>query len=330
MPIRSCSRSRTTFPRRPFRMRRLLLSTFCRRTLSNRNARAGQLHAALSRPCRVTLDWTPGATDISVDNIQALRNSSRFLSACGRGELSAGRVSQAMGYFLDNMRLAHRTAHGGLLVDWLVGVAIEGAGIQDLASIRHQLSLEQVRDVRRTLLALEVDRESWDVVRQRDRDWMWLVWGWRGRLEMFLEQPVSAWFSSGPLLPSETTHFVDVGRRARFGLLVTELPFASTSSNTAGRPKRWPNWFRVTCGNSQRSLSGQPLVYRQRGNGYLLYSVGANGIDDGGVAAEWSEMLQGHGDLFWTPRPRRPPSLRLRSGGQMARTEFGEDPLLET
>ena len=45
-------------------------------------------------------------------------------------------------------------------------------------------------------------------------------------------------------------------------------------------------------------FSGQPLVYRQRSDGYLLYSVGANGVDDGGVAAEWPEMVQGHGDFF--------------------------------
>lgn len=45
-------------------------------------------------------------------------------------------------------------------------------------------------------------------------------------------------------------------------------------------------------------FSNRPLVYRSQTDGHLLYSVGANGIDDGGVAAEWSDMLQGHGDLF--------------------------------
>ena len=28
--------------------------------------------------------------------------------------------------------------------------------------------------------------------------------------------------------------------------------------------------------------AGQPLIYRLEGDGYLLYSVGVNGIDDGG------------------------------------------------
>ena len=45
-------------------------------------------------------------------------------------------------------------------------------------------------------------------------------------------------------------------------------------------------------------FSDRPRVYRQRADGYLLYGVSANGIDDGGVVAEWSDMLQGHGDLF--------------------------------
>ena len=58
-----------------------------------------------------------------------------------------------------------------------------------------------------------------------------------------------------------------------------------------------------TGGRSRRAgpcdpFSDRPLVYRRQADGYLLYSVGANGTDDGGVAAEWADMLQGHGDLF--------------------------------
>ena len=99
--------------------------------------------------------------------------------------------------------------------------------------------------------------------------------------------------------PSETTHFVDVGRRARFGLLVTEFALREYILEHGRSPETLaelvPRYLAAIPGDP---FSGHPLVYRQRGNGYLLYSVGANGIDDGGAAAEWSEMLQGHGDLL--------------------------------
>lgn len=44
-------------------------------------------------------------------------------------------------------------------------------------------------------------------------------------------------------------------------------------------------------------FTGKPFVYERRGAGYLLYSVGQNGVDDGGtdfrgwiVKGEWQEQ----------------------------------------
>jgi hypothetical protein len=33
-------------------------------------------------------------------------------------------------------------------------------------------------------------------------------------------------------------------------------------------------------------FSGKPLIYRPAGNGYLLYSVGVNGKDEGGRSSD--------------------------------------------
>ena len=217
---------------------------------------------------------------------------------------------------MDNMRLAHRTAHGGLLIDWLVGVAIEGVGIHDLAPVRHQLALEQISDVRRTLLALEADREPWDVVRRRDRNWTWLACGWRGRLETTLEQPLSSWFTPGPSPRSEPSYSVDNGRRARFALLLTEFALREYILEHGRSPETLNELVpRYVPAVPSDPFSDRPLVYRQRADGYLLYSVGANGVDDGGVAAEWPYMLQGHGDLFLDdPAPKSAKSEASNQG----------------
>lgn len=45
----------------------------------------------------------------------------------------------------------------------------------------------------------------------------------------------------------------------------------------------------------------QPFVYRRDGDGFVLYSAGANGVDDGGVDGQELER----GDLVYWPRPRR-------------------------
>jgi len=48
-------------------------------------------------------------------------------------------------------------------------------------------------------------------------------------------------------------------------------------------------------------LDGQPLRYRVEGGGYLLYSIGWNGRDDGGFADSDRKGLQG--DWVWPSRP---------------------------
>jgi hypothetical protein len=43
-----------------------------------------------------------------------------------------------------------------------------------------------------------------------------------------------------------------------------------------------------------------PLVYRQEGDGYQLYSVGPDGDDDDGAARPWKELqADADGDLVW-------------------------------
>jgi hypothetical protein len=45
-----------------------------------------------------------------------------------------------------------------------------------------------------------------------------------------------------------------------------------------------------------------PLVYRKHGEGYLLYSVGWNRIDDGGQRSSYTEaFVDKKGDIFFDP-----------------------------
>ncbi|HXG24844.1 MAG TPA: hypothetical protein VNJ09_09835, partial [Chthonomonadales bacterium] len=49
-------------------------------------------------------------------------------------------------------------------------------------------------------------------------------------------------------------------------------------------------------------FSGKPLVYRSSGNAYTLYSVGPNGVDDGGMSYREGRMRRNEkGDLLLQP-----------------------------
>ena len=46
--------------------------------------------------------------------------------------------------------------------------------------------------------------------------------------------------------------------------------------------------------------SGRPLIYRRTAEGYLLYSVGSNRVDDGGQRTNISQAaVEGVGDYFF-------------------------------
>lgn len=50
----------------------------------------------------------------------------------------------------------------------------------------------------------------------------------------------------------------------------------------------------------------KPLVYRKTGESFLLYSVGADFDDDGGVPSKWGQTEQGGDQVFWPVRKSKP------------------------
>jgi hypothetical protein len=50
-------------------------------------------------------------------------------------------------------------------------------------------------------------------------------------------------------------------------------------------------------------FSGRAFVYRRQGEGYVLYSVGENGKDDGGKMEKSLKDLEGADDIVWTVEP---------------------------
>ncbi|MCS6830422.1 MAG: hypothetical protein NZ749_07240, partial [bacterium] len=103
---------------------------------------------------------------------------------------------------------------------------------------------------------------------------------------------------------SHVTRYVYLQMRLR--LLYTALRLEEFRK-TQGR---YPASLQVL-GNSPHFIdpfSGKPFVYRSQGGRYVLYSVGPNGVDDGGSPAVESLLRREQpGDIGLVPNfPRRP------------------------
>lgn len=79
-----------------------------------------------------------------------------------------GRLDRAAECCLQAIELGHDSTRGGVILDKLVGVAIEQLGFRALAKISPQLSAAQCRDALKKLEALEASRESSEDVRRNE------------------------------------------------------------------------------------------------------------------------------------------------------------------
>ena len=80
--------------------------------------------------------------------------------------------------------------------------------------------------------------------------------------------------------------------------------------------------------------SGRPLVYRRTGDGYLLYSVGLDGVDDGGQRVDRTAALrEGTGDFFFDAPDRdvepKPPAAQAGTAPVGTEAEVAEDATVE-
>lgn len=111
--------------------------------------------------------------------------------------------------------------------------------------------------------------------------------------------------------------------RAQFDLTRTAAALAARRADREPGSPEYPERLdelvpRYLAGTPIDPFSGRPFIYERRGDGYLLYSVGSNGVDDGGddfsgeiMNGEWLEAWQEIGYqnsdiVVRMPMPKKP------------------------
>ena len=257
------------------------------------------VRTALDKPGCIPLDYSLANPDIAppLPPIQEMRELARaFLVEAAVAERE-DRYADAARSSMDIVRIGRLSGHGGLVVDSLVGVAIEAMGTNKLRDIRENLTADDCRGLVRRLEDLDTTREPASDVYQRDKVCSEHVYGWPSRLyDVFHE--LAAYPDESSLL-SPFSEAIDRSD-ARNRLLMTELAIRAYRLEHGGNPERLeqlvPEYLaRVPID----PYSGEPLVYRRRNGEYVLYGVGPNRKDDGGEFLTWDEViLEKKGDLF--------------------------------
>ena len=233
----------------------------------------------LQRECQVPLTYTQA--DISRNENQLLRQLGRAFLAEGKLARLQGRTGDALETYLDLIRLGRAAANGGLYVEAFVGWALEGMALNRLASMRDALTPDQCRNAIDALESLDADREPVQDISERDRLWEHHAFGKTGRA---METAGLDFFTHGP---DRAAELAAKRTQAKTRLLICELALQQWRLEQGSEPKTLadlvPDYLRAV---PLDPYCGKRLLYRPTDSGYQLYSVGPDGVDDGGKPME--------------------------------------------
>ncbi|MCH7727332.1 MAG: hypothetical protein IH991_12755 [Planctomycetes bacterium] len=231
------------------------------------------------------LEWTNSG--------QRLRTLARLFGHQFETALHANKTAEAVRSFINCRLLAARTARGGMHTDWMIGSAFEP--MCAFRSLRDLLSAAECRELISDLLEIESLWESFDEYAARDRLWIRTAFGWIGDFSHTAERLAEVLMHESS---SEFIKFAFMRNAGRRQLLITELAIRAHRLEQGQLPAKLedlvPEYLPAV---PQDPFAQRPLVYRVVKNDFLLYSVGPNKKDDGGINTAGPEWLR-NGDVF--------------------------------
>ena len=92
------------------------------------------------------------------------------------------RPGDAAKSYLDTIRFGHELSRGGVIIDSLVGIAVQAIGLGPLEKLPRKLDAKSCREIAATLEAIESKREPATVIFQQERVWVRQTFGWKAQI----------------------------------------------------------------------------------------------------------------------------------------------------
>ncbi len=232
----------------------------------------------LNRGCQPPVDYT----GLAPNDYSACRTLARAFSAKTRAAIAQDRVDDAVRNIELAFRLGLACRVGGTGIDYLVGAAFEGIAASDLWDARQALSRDQCIELIGALSRHAAAAEPIAVVLERHRIQTQHAYGLYGQLQTILSDiGGETWFQDRVRTAVEPRY------RATVELLKCELAIRAYQLEHGRLPASLDSLgpdLLSAAPTDPFDLAGGPLRYRLGDEGYELYSVGLNGVDDGGIS----------------------------------------------
>jgi hypothetical protein len=239
------------------------------------------LRVGLIRQSVMPMDFALTNAAGRMNQLADMKRLVQLLAAEGRLREMDTQPAYAARSYMDAIRLGNEMSRGGLLITRLVGIACESIGCHALAKDMPKLSREDARIVLTELEKVDAGHVLWAEVLRGEKDYVHHQL--RNRFNPIL-RVMSWWQSRQALEKAEAKHKMVIAHER---LLAAELVLRCYQSGQGRVPALLddlvPNYLSKV---PQDPFTGRPLIYRPQGSTtWLVYSVGPDGVDDGGKPA---------------------------------------------
>jgi hypothetical protein len=141
-------------------------------TLFEENSNALQVaRTGLQMQSRIPIQFSESYMTIHMNELPDLKRLAQAFDAEGKLAEMENRPADAAKSYLDIIHLANESSRGGILIDELVGIAIESIGRNGLQNISAQLDAKTCRESAATLEMLDAQKQTWNDVMQQENAW---------------------------------------------------------------------------------------------------------------------------------------------------------------
>lgn len=239
------------------------------------------VRAALLKECVVTLNWSADRAwldNVHSPNVMSMKSLARAFAAAARYEGNNGRTESAVRHGLDCIDLAQACSTGGLVIDRMMAGGVHYTALYALREQTDQLSRDDCLRLMRKLQTASLQLEAPEQTLDREAALFRKI---SGGFQTFMMSGVIRDQRKESLKSMSTS---DQQHAMMETLLQTHLALRAYQLDNdqlpVGLTDLVPTYLKQV---PTDSFSQQSLIYRPTNQGYQLYSVGANGVDDGGV-----------------------------------------------
>jgi hypothetical protein len=145
--------------------------------------------SGLSNECRVPVQYSESYISNHLEDLAGLKRLAQAFAAEGMLAEMNGRTNDAVQSFLDTVHLGIETMRGGVLIDGLVGIAIDAIGTSHVQTLIPHLDADTCRKTASTLESLDGQRQTWNEVIQQENSWSRRTFpGWKNELARLMER----------------------------------------------------------------------------------------------------------------------------------------------